>query len=115
MMDTAFCTRSVAVAALCLLACACAPAVDGSSPEATRASIDRIERDLSAEERDRLQEAIRFVVADTLGRSLAFGSGVTGDDVEQQIIAFLDGKNAGEIIAGAEILRARRVSARNTP
>ncbi len=107
--------RSLACALLCLPMAACAESIDGSSPEAARVSIERIERDLDAAEREKLQDAIRMVVADALGHSLAFGSAVTGEHVDQQVRAFLDGKSAREVIEGAGALRASRNSARGTP
>jgi hypothetical protein len=99
----------LAVATLLLPACR-GTAIDGSTPDAAKASIEQIERELAPEDRRQFEGAIRFVVADSLAAHLAFGSGSTADEVNRRVTGLLDGKTAPEVIALAEAIRAERAA-----
>ena len=107
MFDTPRLRRNLAVAVLLLAACS-APTIDGSSPEAAKASIEQIERELSGDDRREFEGAVRFVVADALAASLGFGAGSTADDVNRRVIEQLEGKTARDVIALVDAIRAER-------
>ena len=98
----------VALLAGCLLGCQ--PTIDGSSPQASEASLAEIKQQLSLEDRTRLDEAVRAIVARELGSSMrgGFGSASDAHDVDLRIAEILDGKTVSEVIAYAENLRAER-------
>jgi hypothetical protein len=98
------------VAALVMPACG-APTIDGSSSEATKASIEKIERELSGDDRRHFEGAIRFVVADALAASLGFGAESTAGDVDRRVIEQLEGRTARDVIALADAIRADRRAA----
>jgi hypothetical protein len=102
--------RTLAVAALVMPACG-APTIDGSSPEAVKASIEQIERELSSDDRREFEGAVRFVVADALAANLEFGAGSTADDVNRRVIERLEGKTARDVIVLVEEIRADRRAA----
>ncbi len=107
MLDTPRLRRNLAVAVLLLAACS-APTIDGSSPEAAKASIEQIERELSGDDRREFEGAVRFVVADALGASLGFGAESTGADVSRRVMEQLEGKTARDVIALVDAIRAER-------
>jgi len=106
--------RTLAAAALLMPACG-APTIDGSSPEAVKASIEQIERELSVDDRREFGGAVRFVVADALAANLEFGAGSTADDVNRRVIEQLEGKTARDVIALVEEIRAERALRRARP
>ena len=89
---------------------ACRPAtIDGSSPEATEASLEEIRLRLSFDDRVRLQEALRTIVARELGNAMRGGFNTTSAaHVDRRVTETLDGKTAEEVIAHAQALRAER-------
>ena len=107
MLDTPPLRRSLAVAVLLLAACS-APTIDGSSPEAAKASIEQIERELSGDDRREFEGAVRFVVADALAASLGFGADSAAADVNRRVTEQLEGKTARDVIALADAIRAER-------
>jgi hypothetical protein len=106
--------RTLAAAALVMPACG-APTIDGSSPEAVKASIEQVERELSVDDRREFEGAVRFVVADALAANLEFGAGSTADDVNRRVIEQLEGKTARDVIALVEEIRAERALRRARP
>ncbi len=82
-----------------LLACPAAT-IDGSSRSAAKASLAEIKRDLSSDERARLEQALIFIVARELGSALGGTYGSTStDDVDRKVAETLDGKTVAEVIA----------------
>jgi len=106
--------RNLAVAALLMPACT-ATTIDGSSPEAAKASIEQIEHGLSGDDRREFEGAVRFVVADAVAASLGFAAEFTAADVDRRVIEQLEGKTAREVIDLADAIRAERAVRRARP
>ncbi len=94
--------------AVLLLACLDAR-IDGSSPASAELSLAEIKRELSPEDRDRLEGALIFIVARELGAASngAYGSASTAN-VDRKVAEFLDGKTVEEVIAYVDALRPER-------
>ncbi len=89
---------------------ACRPAtIDGSSREATEASLEEIRQQLSFDDQVRLKEALRTIVVRELGNAMRAGFDTTSAaHVDRRVTETLDGKTAEEVIAHAQALRAER-------
>ena len=85
--------------------------IDGSSQKAVKVSLEEVKRELSSDDRDRLEQAIVFIVACELDTALggSFGSTSTAD-VDRKVAETLDGKTVEEVIAHAGMLRVKRGS-----
>jgi hypothetical protein len=103
--------HAVALPIAWLLACT-GTSIDGSSIEAAKTSIERIELELDAEDRLRFQAAVRLIVADALGESLigGFGRDTAGSPVDSRVIEALEGRTASELIAQADAIREARAT-----
>ena len=93
---------------LLLLGCP-APTIDGADSTTVKISLEEIKRELSPDDRARLEQAVVFIVALELDAALggSYGSASTAN-VDRDVAAILDGKTASEVIAYAE---AKRVEA----
>ena len=91
---------------LAVLLSACAPRVDGSTPHAAKASIERMKERLSPQERERLEEAMRILVIDALSEALegGYGDPSATERADARLLASLDGHTARDLIARADAL-----------
>ncbi len=109
---TIFLRLALVLGLLVLAALVFGPArIDGTSSITAAASIEEIASGLPPEQRERFQESVRFVVADTLGRSSGFWSGTTGSSAAEEVAIRLDGMTASQVIAHVEEIRGRREGA----
>ncbi len=98
-------TRVLLVLPAALLLACLDPSIDGSSPAMARLSLEEIKRELPAEQRARLEQALIFIVAREIGASFGdYGSAPTAD-VDRKVAEFLDGKTAEDVIAHVDALQ----------
>ncbi|MDF1666974.1 MAG: hypothetical protein P1V97_34845 [Planctomycetota bacterium] len=95
---------STALILTCLLTLGCSrgPVVDDSSPEARKASMQKVRDSLSEEEKAKFDNAMRTLASEVIARAFAGDESVKNFSKEN-----FDGKTAAEIIERAEGSEAR--------
>ncbi|MGL5630815.1 MAG: DUF6694 family lipoprotein [Azovibrio sp.] len=96
---------------LSLLAACGQPTVDGSSDEATKKSIEKISKSLSEAEQKKFQEAVVMIAFNQAMSQMDMEKMMRGESpdveaIQAQVRERLHGKNAQEIIAEGERIRA---------
>jgi hypothetical protein len=76
--------------------------IDGNSEAAMQKSLDEIRKSMSAEEKEKFNNALM-----TIGAKFIFANlGDNGKSAEAEMLKVLNGKTAAEVIAEAEKIRA---------
>lgn len=98
----------IMIAGASLVLTGCAKKIDGSSPEAFHASVEKIQTGLSDEKRQRFSAAMTVVAMSNLDMSAVFAGKATADSFQQKTMTELNGLSANDVIARAKTIADQR-------